>query len=310
MIRRRRRFGAGAILLGILICLTSPTLAQDGPIAIYDEGSLSFHYAQWPWGSYEGDFSAEGALLDSLLWGSEQLESCGGSLETNADTTFAWGYGAVYNADDTVDLAGLFVRSAGELAPGSYPVDVTDFMADFFYFDDISDFTIPENPDSITDWLGLVEAEHKFLGASGSITVAAVSDTSFAGSFSGTMLDPESLMVIEITSGLFAYTGAPVTTGVPAEIAPGLTHGSYPNPFNPRTRLRLALAEARTLRVTVHDVRGRELSVLYEGELAAGEHAFEWSATDAGGRTLPAGLYLYRIAGDGVLASGKMLLLP
>lgn len=291
-----------ASLCTLLVLLTGLAGAQS-PI-LYDEGSYAFDYQQWPFGSYSGSFSAEGAMLDSLNWGGSQLESVGGALEVVADTTTAWAYGAVYNDDDTVDLSLLFVRSAGELMPGYHPIDLTNFLAMFVYFDGIAEFVIPEDPSDVQAWLDGVVADYLFFGSTGGITVTAVSDTSFAGSFSGQMIDTGSFTIISIEGGEFALTGGPVLTAAP--VAPAmLAHGSYPNPFNPATRLFFTLPAAGPARVTVHDVAGRRVALLFDGLAPAGRSELDW---EAGG--LPAGVYLYRVESSAGRAGGKLVLLP
>ncbi|MBN2171472.1 MAG: hypothetical protein JW819_09165 [Candidatus Krumholzibacteriota bacterium] len=66
----------------------------------------------------------------------------------------------------------------------------------------------------------------------------------------------------------------------------------HPNPFNPATRLRLA--GEGPARLTAHDVAGRRLAVVWEGQLD-GERALAWRARDGSGRDLPAGVYLLRL---------------
>ena len=289
------------LLSCLLIALSAGALSAQ---IVYDEGSYAFDYQQWPFGSYAGSFSAEGALLDSLIWGDTQLESVGGAMQTDADTTMAWAYGALYNEDDTVDMSLLLVRSAGELAPGYYPIDLTDFMTMFVFFDGVADFTIPEDTSDIQAWLDGISAEHMFFGSGGGITVTAVDDGEFAGSFSGQMLDPDSFTIIAIEGGSFALTGGPVLTAAPVASA-RIEHGAFPNPFNPQTRLRFNLPEAGQLRVSVHDLAGRRVALLEEGWSPAGERALDWDA-----RGLSAGLYLYRIESAAGQAAGKLVLLP
>ncbi|MCB1185116.1 hypothetical protein KDM41_16965 [bacterium] len=72
---------------------------------------------------------------------------------------------------------------------------------------------------------------------------------------------------------------------------------AWPNPFNPSTRIRFALAHPGPARVTVHDLRGAEVAVLHDGPLDRGEHRLEWSGRDAHGRAVPAGTYLVRLEG-------------
>ncbi len=81
--------------------------------------------------------------------------------------------------------------------------------------------------------------------------------------------------------------------------------GNYPNPFNPRTTIRYALAEPAPVQLSIHDVMGREVAVLRAGETqAAGHHevAFEAGA-------LPSGVYVYRVQTDTQVRTGQMLLL-
>ena len=301
-------------LLAALACLAllvAPALAQDGLVAVFTEGLLAFDYQQWPFGSYGGSFHAEGASLDSLIWGGGQLEAAGGSIQVVQDSTIAWAYGAVYEADQTVDLGLLILRRPGALAPGVYPIDVTSFTAQFVFFDSMSGLTIPEDPTDIQAWLNALTAEHKFLGATGSITVSEVSDSSFVGTFSGRMLDPTSFMIITISGGVFAMAGPPLLpTAVPEVPAAALAHGSWPNPFNPQTRLYFALPAAGPARLSVHDTLGRQVALLWDGPAPAGRSEVDWTARDAAGRALPAGLYLYRLETPAGHAGGKLMLLP
>jgi hypothetical protein len=297
--------------LAALACFAAPALAQDGLVALFTQGRLAFDYQQWPFGSYSGSFDAEGASLDSLIWGEGQLAAAGGSIQVVQDSTIAWAYGAVYAADQSVDLGLLFLRRAGALTPGVYPIDVTGFTAQFVFFDSMSGLTIPEDPTDIQAWLAALSAEHKFFGATGSITVSEVSDSSFVGSFSGRMLDPTSLTIISISAGVFAMAGPPLLpTAAPAAPAAQLSHGSWPNPFNPQTRLYFTLPAAGAARLSVHDAAGRRVALLWDGPAPAGRSEVDWTARDAMGRPLPAGLYLYRLETPAGRAGGKLMLLP
>ncbi|MBM4117717.1 hypothetical protein FJ251_08225 [bacterium] len=296
-------------LLAAFACLLAalPALAQETPV-VFTSGLYAFNYQQWPFGSYHGSFSAEGASLDSLIWGGGQLEAAGGSLQVVQDSTIAWAYGAVYQEDQTVDLGLLILRRPGLLTPGDYPIDVTGFTSQFVFFDGLSGLTIPEDPTDIQAWLNGLAAEHRFFGATGSITVSEVSDSSFVGSFSGRMLDPTALMIISISSGVFDMVGLPVLpTAAPAAPA-ALAHGSWPNPFNPQTRLYFTLPAAGAARLSVHDAAGRRLATLWDGPAPAGRSEVDWTARDAAGRPLPAGLYFYRLRTAAGVAGGKLML--
>lgn len=69
---------------------------------------------------------------------------------------------------------------------------------------------------------------------------------------------------------------------------------SYPNPFNPSTRVAFTLKQHAFVRVGVYDGLGRRVAVLAEGEHQAGVHAVTW---DAAG--LASGTYLVRLEAPG-----------
>ena len=64
---------------------------------------------------------------------------------------------------------------------------------------------------------------------------------------------------------------------------------NYPNPFNPITTINLAVDQISQVRLIVYDVTGRVVSSLYEGQLDAGVHEFEFSRA-----YLPSCVYTYR----------------
>ncbi len=65
---------------------------------------------------------------------------------------------------------------------------------------------------------------------------------------------------------------------------------NYPNPFNPATRIRYALPEPASARLTIYDVLGREVSLLVDRQQAAGVYEVTFEAGD-----LPSGVYFYRL---------------
>jgi hypothetical protein len=79
---------------------------------------------------------------------------------------------------------------------------------------------------------------------------------------------------------------------------------NYPNPFNPATTISFSLNERAPVRLTVHDLLGREVAVLLDDVETAGEHAARFDAA-----SLPSGVYLYRLETGGHALMNKMLLL-
>jgi hypothetical protein len=83
----------------------------------------------------------------------------------------------------------------------------------------------------------------------------------------------------------------------PAVRAPGRDRmlPSAPNPFNPRTEVRFALAAPGPVGLTIHDARGRRVATLLAGFMPAGEHAAAWEGRDDAGRAVASGTYLARL---------------
>lgn len=92
-------------------------------------------------------------------------------------------------------------------------------------------------------------------------------------------------------------------TGAPPPGTPTLAQNS-PNPFNPSTRIAFELPRPAWVRLSVIDLLGREVAVLVEGQRSAGRHEVDWH-----GAGLSAGVYLYRLAGDGTVQTRTMTLL-
>ena len=83
----------------------------------------------------------------------------------------------------------------------------------------------------------------------------------------------------------------------------------YPNPFNPTTLIRYSIlgtgsegAEARFVRLAVHDLLGREVAVLVNEQQAPGSYEVRFDA----GR-LASGVYLYRLSAGSIVQINKMV---
>lgn len=79
-----------------------------------------------------------------------------------------------------------------------------------------------------------------------------------------------------------------------------------PNPFNPRTTIRFDLPAAGSVRLAVHDVAGRLVRVLVEGERVAGSCEAVWDGRDETGRAMASGSYFARLSAGGRVGTVKM----
>ena len=78
---------------------------------------------------------------------------------------------------------------------------------------------------------------------------------------------------------------------------------NYPNPFNPTTTISFGLTEPGNVSLKVHDMSGRTVASLLDGEMSAGDHAIEFDASD-----LSTGMYYYTLTTTETKLTRKMLL--
>lgn len=112
----------------------------------------------------------------------------------------------------------------------------------------------------------------------------------------------------DIQRGLTAAGFVLLPTGVedpPLAGGGDVFFGAEPNPASGASVLRFRLPRAAHVRLDVYDALGRRVATLADGEREAGEHELA-----LGGRALPAGVYLCRLAVDGRAYLRKATLLP
>ncbi len=85
----------------------------------------------------------------------------------------------------------------------------------------------------------------------------------------------------------------------------GLTElrGAYPNPFNPTSTIRFALAERGPIELSVFNTLGQRVAVLASGVEEAGSHEVQFDAS-----SLPSGVYIYTLNAEGQLLTGRLML--
>jgi hypothetical protein len=83
---------------------------------------------------------------------------------------------------------------------------------------------------------------------------------------------------------------------------------AHPNPFNPQTQICCSLTEPRHLTLTIHDLAGRVVAVLVDGDCAAGPHSWTWRGRDGGGSPVPSGTYVARLAAPSTVQAVKLTL--
>ncbi|GEM_PF-7022640 len=95
-------------------------------------------------------------------------------------------------------------------------------------------------------------------------------------------------------------TGAGSMSQIPKIYA---MYQNYPNPFNPSTQIRFDLPAASQVRLSLYNTLGQEVvRLLDEDDYPAGVQTVVWNGVDGEGKSLPSGMYFYRlnaVAADG-----------
>ncbi len=121
-----------------------------------------------------------------------------------------------------------------------------------------------------------------------------------------------------LTQALLSYEEtryAEDLSGLPTDAAPPppLLAQNYPNPFNPSTRFTLSMPKesgSGRVELSIHDVQGRRVALLFSGRLAGGERlSLDWAGRDDEGRRLPSGIYFARARLGERSESRKLLML-
>ncbi|MBD3258257.1 T9SS type A sorting domain-containing protein [candidate division GN15 bacterium] len=84
---------------------------------------------------------------------------------------------------------------------------------------------------------------------------------------------------------------------------------NYPNPFNPETRIAFWLPGPQNVRLDVLNTLGQHVVTLVDGEFSPGDHQVVWDGTDSEGERVASGIYFYRLTGELITQTRKMLLL-
>jgi len=104
--------------------------------------------------------------------------------------------------------------------------------------------------------------------------------------------EPSDYIVLEVTS-------APDVDDL---IASYSLAQNYPNPFNPETNIRFTIPNAERVTLSVYDMLGREIEVILDETMYAGEHTIRFDASH-----LPSGVYIYRISAGEFTESKRMI---
>ena len=79
---------------------------------------------------------------------------------------------------------------------------------------------------------------------------------------------------------------------------------NYPNPFNPSTNISFTINKHGFVALKLFDILGREVKLIFRGEMSAGSHKLNFDAAN-----LASGTYVYSLQVNDQFTSRKMTLL-
>ena len=116
-------------------------------------------------------------------------------------------------------------------------------------------------------------------------------------------------MAVATTDGAGSFSLSPVGLHAAPPLPERFSLGqNYPNPFNPSTIIPYQLPAAARVRLEVFNLLGQRVAMLVDGQQPAGFHSAQWDGTDATGRAVGAGVYLYRLQSGSMVATQRMVL--
>ena len=84
---------------------------------------------------------------------------------------------------------------------------------------------------------------------------------------------------------------------------------SYPNPFNPSTKIRYELKNDDFININIYNIKGDHIKQLVCSNKSSGYHTVQWDATNEIGEGVSAGMYIYTIQAREYRSTKKMVLL-
>ncbi len=120
----------------------------------------------------------------------------------------------------------------------------------------------------------------------------------------------EEVVVIagEITS--HAFIMVPLT-GAGDNVIPSGTvlNANFPNPFNPETSIKFAIASESQVQVEIYNLAGQKVKTLINERMNPGIYCYVWNGKDDSDKSVTSGVYFYKMKAGNYTSTKKMILL-
>jgi len=91
------------------------------------------------------------------------------------------------------------------------------------------------------------------------------------------------------------------------QIAPPVSVGVYPNPFNDRSTFEISAKAAQDLKLSIYNLKGQLVKSWSAHTDISGNLSIEWDGTDASGNTVNSGVYYYKVQSKDLNMQGKLI---
>lgn len=84
---------------------------------------------------------------------------------------------------------------------------------------------------------------------------------------------------------------------------------NYPNPFNSSSQIKISSEKQCNIQIVIYNILGKEVKILLDKELPAGEYTIEWDGKDSNGNFLNSGVYFIKMKANGFQKTIKSILM-
>jgi len=84
---------------------------------------------------------------------------------------------------------------------------------------------------------------------------------------------------------------------------------NYPNPLNSATVIRYSCGTDAEVSLKVYNILGQQVATLVSARKTAGTHTVSWDCRGDEGKSLPSGIYLYRLVAGSFVQTRKLAIL-
>lgn len=142
---------------------------------------------------------------------------------------------------------------------------------------------------------------YHFAGTQDNVPVSMITDSLKNIYVTGTIISNDSIKIGTAMMNGNNIGITPVNKNIPDKFK---LYQNYPNPFNPSTKINFSVPKQSHIKLSVYDVTGKKLIVIFEGKQEAGNHAAIFDGAD-----FASGIYFYRMEAEGFIESKKMILI-